>query len=341
LIALLVAAAVGFATSISGVALVRRVFTARGFAHHIQDEVTTHADKVGIPDMGGLGVIAALVVGYPAALLVLGRAPTAHGLLVVGTIIAAGVGGIADDWVKIVNERNLGLRARQKAVALLAVAVVFAVASVNIDGSCTALSFTRCDSLPFDLGPWLWAPFAVVLVWVTSNSVNFTDGEDGLLAGSGAMTFAALAMMAFWQFRHSDIYGVGSALEFAIVAAALAAGCAGLLWWSAPPLSIFMGDTGSLAIGAGIATLVLSQNVALLLPILGALYAIEGVSSPMQIYWFRFTGGKRLFRMAPIHHHFELLGWPETTVLIRFWIFNAVATGAGVAIFYADALRSL
>ena len=300
-----------------------------------------HAAKGGKPTMGGLGVLAALVAGYPAAHVVLGQAPTARGLLVVGTVVGAALGGIADDWVKVKNERNLGLRRRQKAVAVFGVAATFALVSVNLDGSCTALSFTRCDSLFLDAGPWLWVPFAVALMWVTSNSVNFTDGEDGLLAGSAALTFAALGTMAFWQFRHPEIYSVPGALDLAIIAACLAAGCAGLLWWNAPPLSIFMGDTGSLAIGAGIAALVLSQNIPLLLPILGALYVIEGASSPMQIYWFRWTGGRRLFRMAPIHFHFELLGWPETTVLIRFWIFNAIATGVAVAIFYADALRSL
>lgn len=328
-------------TSIVGVAWIRRVFTVRGFGHHIQEEVTMHAGKGGLPTMGGLGVVAALIVGYPVAHLVLGQAPTARGILAVGAILGAALGGVADDWVKVRNERNLGLRRRQKAVAVLGVAVIFVVASIRLDETCTALSFTRCDSLPLDLGPWAWAAFAVALIWMTSNSANFTDGLDGLLAGSAALTFGALATMAFWQFRHPEIYAVGGALDLAIVAACMAAGCAGVLWWNAPPLTIFMGDTGSLPIGAGIAVLALSQNVALLLPILGALYVAEGLSSPMQIYWFKFTGGRRLFRMAPIHHHFEIMGWPEPTVLVRFWIFHALATGGALAIFYADALRSL
>jgi phospho-N-acetylmuramoyl-pentapeptide-transferase len=185
----------------------------------------------------------------------------------------------------------------------------------------------------------LWGLFGVALLWLSANAVNFTDGLEGLLAGSGALTFACLAVMAFWQFRHPADYHVTDALDLTVIAAALAMACCGFLWWNANPMTIFMGDTGSLAMGVGIAALALQMNVALLVPVLGALYVAEGASSFLQRYVYRFSHGRRLFRMAPIHHHFELVGWSESTVIVRFWIVSGLAAAAALAVFYDDFLR--
>jgi phospho-N-acetylmuramoyl-pentapeptide-transferase len=186
--------------------------------------------------------------------------------------------------------------------------------------------------------------FAVGFVWATSNAVNFADGLEGLLAGSGAVTFAALLVVAFWQFRHPESYAVGNALDFAVISACLGAACIGFLWWNGNPMTVFMGDVGSLAIGTAIAGLALSMHISLLVLVLGALYVVEGVSVGLQIYtwkwYFKPRGSqRRLFRLAPIHHHFEFR-WTEGTILVRFWILNAVAAALALVIFYLDALGS-
>jgi phospho-N-acetylmuramoyl-pentapeptide-transferase len=178
------------------------------------------------------------------------------------------------------------------------------------------------------------------------NAVNFGDGIEGLLAGSGAVTFTAVALVAFWQFRHPDLYGVGSALDLTLIAACMAAACVGFLWWNGSPMTVFMGDTGSMAMGASLASLALTMNIPLLVALLGAVYAAQGVSVALQIstwkWYFKRRGGhRRLFKMAPIHHHFELVGWSEPTIVVRFWILNGVAAAGALAVFYGDALGLL
>ena len=168
-----------------------------------------------------------------------------------------------------------------------------------------------------------------------ANAVNLTDGLDGLAAGSGTYAYMAYVLVAFWAFRNDSIYLVPQALDLAIVASSMAGGCVGFLWWNAAPARIFMGDTGSLAIGAGLAGMALVTNTHLLLPIIGGLYVVETVSVMLQVGSFR-TTGRRIFRMAPVHHHFELGGWPETTVLIRLWIMAGLFTALALGIYYAD-----
>jgi phospho-N-acetylmuramoyl-pentapeptide-transferase len=182
---------------------------------------------------------------------------------------------------------------------------------------------------------WLWAIFAVLLLVGFSNAVNLADGLDGLAAGSSAFVFGAFAIIGFWQFRHPDVYRVPQALDLAMLAVAMVGACTGFLWWNAAPARIFMGDTGSLAIGAGMASLALVMNLQLLLPVLGALFVLITLSVIIQVASFQLFH-RRVFRMAPLHHHFELVGWPETTVIIRFWILAGLSTGLALAIFYAD-----
>jgi phospho-N-acetylmuramoyl-pentapeptide-transferase len=179
--------------------------------------------------------------------------------------------------------------------------------------------------------------WAVFLILSASNSVNLTDGLDGLAAGSAIFAFSAFVVIGFWSFRNPMVYDLNQGLDLAVIAAAMVGACAGFLWWNAAPAQIFMGDTGSLAIGTGLACLALTTNTNLLLPIIGALFVAETVSVILQVFSFR-TFGRRIFRMAPIHHHFELAGWPETTVIIRFWMISAACTAAGIGLYYYDFL---
>jgi phospho-N-acetylmuramoyl-pentapeptide-transferase len=233
------------------------------------------------------------------------------------------------------HQRSLGLNKRTKIAGQLLVAAVFALLALQWANVKTELSFTRFDSLGIDLGGGLWTVWAVLLMIGTSNAVNLTDGLDGLAAGSSTFAFSCMAIIGFWQFRHFPEYQVPQSLDLALLAVAMTGACAGFLWWNAAPARIFMGDTGSLALGAALAGLAVVMNLHLLLPIVGGLYVLEAVSVMLQVASYRLFH-HRVFRMAPIHHHFELKGWPEVTVIVRFWIFSGLCTALGLALFYAD-----
>jgi phospho-N-acetylmuramoyl-pentapeptide-transferase len=243
--------------------------------------------------------------------------------------------GFLDDWIKVTNARNLGLTKSTKLLGLLAVAVGFVVLALAWGDVHTTLSFTRYDEPGLELGAVGWGLWAVLLILGSANAVNLTDGLDGLAGGSAALAFAAFVVIAFWTFRHPAIYDVVHGLDLAVVAASMVGALAGFLWWNATPAQVFMGDTGSLAIGAGLAALALATNTQLLLPIIGGLFVLETLSVMVQVASYRLFH-RRVFRMAPFHHHFEMMGWPETTVIVRLWILGALFTGLGLAIFYAD-----
>jgi phospho-N-acetylmuramoyl-pentapeptide-transferase len=209
------------------------------------------------------------------------------------------------------------------------------------------LSFTRLIDL--DLGTWIWAVWAIFIIVGSANAVNITDGMDGLAAGAATLVFFAFTVIAFWQFRHPAVYGslgmatapggfAASSLDLAVVAAGMAGACAGFLWWNAAPARVFMGDTGSLAIGGGMAGLALLTHTDLLLPILGGLFVVETLSVIAQVVAFR-GFHRRVLRMAPIHHHYEVGGWPEFTVIVRFWLFGGLCVAFGLGLFYADFIR--
>jgi phospho-N-acetylmuramoyl-pentapeptide-transferase len=339
-IALVAAGGIALLVSLLGTPLLIRTFHARGIGQPIQEDLPQgHFTKAGTPTMGGIMIVAATVVGCVIGHGRAGAFFTVTGLITLLTIVAAGVVGAIDDWIKVRNERNLGLTARTKMAGLLVIAVGFAVlgqTSVHVN---THLSFTRWNSTGIDLHVWGWAIFAVLLIAGTTNAVNLTDGLDGLAAGSAVFCFGAFVVIGFWEFRHPTVYGLRSALDLALIASSLMGACTGFLWWNAAPARIIMGDTGSLAIGAGLATLALTLNVQLLLGIIGGLFAIETLSVMIQVSAFRWLH-RRVFRMAPLHHHFELLNWAETTVIIRFWILSGLATALALAIFYADFIRT-
>ncbi len=301
-----------------------------------------HHIKAGTPTMGGMAIVAGAVVGYTVAHLRSRVVFTRTGILVLALVVGAGLVGFLDDWLKVTRSHNTGLNKRMKMVGLLSVAVGFSAACVGFTQVHTTLSFTRYDSfvdstlLSIDFGRVGWVVWAVLLILASTNAVNLTDGLDGLAAGSSMFAFAAFTIIGFWAFRNPDIYRVEHALDLAVVAAAMLGGCTGFLWWNAFPARIFMGDTGSLAIGAGLAGLALTLNTALLLPIVGALFVLETLSVIIQVVSYRGFGGRRVFRMAPIHHHYEQSGWPETTVIVRFWIVAGLATALALGMFYAD-----
>jgi phospho-N-acetylmuramoyl-pentapeptide-transferase len=329
-IALLVA---GFGTPI-----LLRSLRRRGVGQQIrEDGPARHILKAGTPTMGGIAMIIAIVVAYILGHVGTGTTFSNAGMLVIGAILLAGAVGFADDYLKVHKRRSLGLNKRAKFSAQVAIGLLFALGARFYAHADTALSLTRFDVPGVHLGTVLWVIWAVLIICATANAVNLTDGLDGLAAGSTAFAATALTLIAYWAYRHQGPYGVHNGIDLALAAVAIAGSCVGFLWWNAAPARIFMGDTGSLAIGTGLACLSLELNVQLLLLILGGLFVIETLSVVVQVVSYR-CFGTRVLRMAPLHHHFELLGWPETTVIVRFWILSALFAAIGLGVFYADFL---
>ncbi|MHB8190350.1 MAG: phospho-N-acetylmuramoyl-pentapeptide-transferase [Ferrimicrobium sp.] len=302
-----------------------------------EDGPSRHLVKAGTPTMGGVGVIIAVVVAYLVIHLHMGVGLSRSGLLVIGVTIASGAVGLIDDLLKVARRRNLGLSKTQKFSGQFAVAIAFALLARYWAHIPTAISFVRLSGLSIQLGSIGWCVFAVFVIVATSNAVNLTDGLDGLAAGSSIFAFAAVALISYWIFRHSATYQIHDGLDLAVLAICFVGGLAGFLWWNAPPAKIFMGDVGSLALGSGLGAFALVLHLDLFLILLGGLFVVETLSVIGQVFSFR-VFHRRILKMAPIHHHFELIGWPETTVLIRLWIAAGVLTAIAIGAFYADFL---
>jgi phospho-N-acetylmuramoyl-pentapeptide-transferase len=336
------AAAAAFFVALFGTPLLIRELRARGIGQHIRDDGPVehpHLSKAGIPTMGGLAIVAAGVAGYFFAHLRRGQVRFASaGLTLLLLVVGLAIVGFVDDYLGVRRQRNLGLRKRGKTAGQLIVAAGFAALALEWVDTSTNLSFTR--ELGLEFSDVAWFVWAVLVVFATANAVNITDGLDGLAAGSAALCFGAFVIITFTEFRHPEIYGIlpAQALDMAILAAAMLGACAGFLWWNAAPARIIMGDTGSLAIGGALAGLALLSRTTLLLPILGGLYFVETLSVIAQIVSYR-GFKRRVLRMAPIHHHFEIGGWSEFTVIVRFWLLAGIAVALGVGIFYADFIR--
>ncbi len=298
-----------------------------------------HTLKAGTPTMGGIAILVAVVSGYCLGHVRTSETFTRPGLFVLAAIVAAGAVGAADDWIKVSRRRSLGLNKRWKTLGLLAVAVAFCMAEVHWGGVHTTLSFTRYDLPGWQLGTVGWVIWGTVIIYGTANSVNLTDGLDGLAAGSAAFVCGFLALVGFVQYRHPGIYHIHAALDLAMVAVSMGGACVGFLWWNAAPARIIMGDTGSLSIGTGLACLALTMSVQLLLPVIGGLFVLVTLSVVIQVISFR-VFHRRVFLMAPLHHHFELKGWPETTVTVRFWILSGLCVALGLGLFYTDFLST-
>ncbi|ASU78224.1 phospho-N-acetylmuramoyl-pentapeptide-transferase [Actinopolyspora erythraea] len=348
---ILIAAAVGLVVSILFTPYLIRVFSKQGFGQEIREEVQkSHSAKRGTPTMGGMAILVAMWAGYLATHLTVSETlPSVTALLVLGLTTVLGIVGFLDDFIKIRKRRNLGLNKTAKLVGQMLGSVLFAILALQfkdrngITPASAHLSFIR-DISVVSFGVIGFIIFAYIAISGWSNAVNFTDGMDGLAGGTAAMVLASYVLIGFWQFRNScallddpgpACYQVRDPLDVAVVAAAAMGACVGFLWWNAAPAKIFMGDTGSLAIGGLVAGLSMTTRTELLMIVIGGLFVVEALSVVLQIVVFR-TSRRRLFRMAPFHHHFELAGWAETTVIIRFWILAAISCLFGVGLFYAD-----
>jgi phospho-N-acetylmuramoyl-pentapeptide-transferase len=345
-IALLVAGAIGIVASILGTPIAIRILRRREIGQFIQEEIEGHRHKQGTPTMGGVVFVPAVVIAYLAAHVRLWTPATgvtfdvealeSGGLLALLALVGMASIGFLDDLVKYTRKRSLGLNKRAKFGGQLGISALFAWGA-GAAGVSTELAFAR--PLGLDLGVFF---VVLVLLMLTgaANGANLADGMDGLAAGSGALMFGAYTIIAFWQWRNPAAYPSSTdPRELAIIAAAMFGAILGFLWWNAPPARIFMGDVGSNAIGGLLAALALLTGTHLLLIVIAGLYVAETLSVIVQVASFK-TTGRRVFRMAPFHFHFDLAGWPETTIVIRFWILAGIGVALGLGFFYADFIRA-
>ncbi|CAI9399454.1 MULTISPECIES: phospho-N-acetylmuramoyl-pentapeptide-transferase [Aestuariimicrobium] len=358
---ILLAGGLSMVGTLFGTRLLIQFLVSRGYGQFVRDDgPTTHHTKRGTPTMGGWAVIVSVIVSYFLAHLLTWTPITVSALLVLYLLLGMGFIGFLDDWTKIRQQRSLGLTPRGKLFGQVFVAGSFAVLALlpseapwapfsladdrGIEPASQAISFLR------DIN-WLWLPFPLAVLWLmvliagASNASNLTDGLDGLLAGCSTMIFAAYAILNIWQFNQycgftstagPKCYDVRNPHDLAVVALALAGACFGFLWWNAKPAKIFIGDTGSLAIGGALAGLAIMSRTEFLLVIIAGIMVMETLSVILQVGWFKATKGKRLFKIAPFHHHFEMVGWQEVTVTIRFWIICGLCVAAGLGVFYAE-----
>ena len=308
------------------------------------DGVQAHLSKSGTPTMGGIVIIIASLIGYLAGHLLTNDPMTASGLLVLFLMTGLGLVGFADDFIKLFMRRSLGLRSGAKLAGQTVVGAIFAILALRFpDGydltpASEHLSFLT--DFGVSIGLVLFVIWVIVMVIATSNGVNLTDGLDGLASGAAILVLAAYVIIGNWQYRNdctvalaSNCYDVRDPLDAAVVAAVVMGACFGFLWYNAPPAQIFMGDTGSLALGGALAGLAIVTRTDLLLLLLGGLFAIVTLSVVIQVGSYKLTH-KRVFRMAPLQHHFELAGWAETTIVVRFWLIAGMFVALGLGIFY-------
>ncbi|HET7476381.1 MAG TPA: phospho-N-acetylmuramoyl-pentapeptide-transferase [Dermatophilaceae bacterium] len=352
--AVLIAAAVSLVVALFGTPLYIRFLVGRGYGQFIRDDgPTSHHTKRGTPTMGGAVIIAASFLAYASAHLFTLTPVTMSGLLVLFLMGGLGLVGFLDDYIKISRQRSLGLRTKEKLGGQTLVAVVFAVLALQFPNAgwrtpaVPFVSFVRDTHVNFAFagtlfGLLLFVIWANLMIAGTSNGVNLTDGLDGLATGASVMVFASYVLISIWQLNQScqtnpglKCYEVRDPHDLAVVAACVMGSCFGFLWWNASPAKIFMGDTGSLALGGALAGLAITTRTELLVIILGGLFVLITMSVIIQVGSFKLTR-KRVFRMAPLQHHFELAGWNEVTIVIRFWIVAGLFVALGLGVFYAE-----
>jgi phospho-N-acetylmuramoyl-pentapeptide-transferase len=349
--AILLGGGLALLLSLIGTRFAISVFTKWGYGQEIRDDgPTSHHTKRGTPTMGGVVIILSTVIAYFAAKLITMSMPSASALLLLFLFVGMGLVGFVDDFIKISKQRSLGLRSKAKMIGQTVVGVVFGILAVSSalqdDRGETPASLHISFIRDFDSFV-LPTVVVVVLIWLiitaTSNAVNLTDGLDGLATGACVMVFGAYTLVNIWQNNQScrispsgTCYESRHPLDLRVLTPAPPGACFGFLWWNAAPAAIFMGDTGSLALGAALAGFAILTRTEMLLIILGGLFLVETLSVMMQVGFFKLSKGRRIFRMAPLHHHFEMLGWEQVTVVIRFWIITGLAVAAGLGIFYAE-----
>ncbi|MCX4975253.1 MULTISPECIES: phospho-N-acetylmuramoyl-pentapeptide-transferase [unclassified Streptomyces] len=347
---ILFAGVIGLFLTLIGTPLLIKLLARKGYGQYIRDDgPREHHAKRGTPTMGGIAFILATIIAYFMSKVITGYAPTFSGLLVLGLMAGMGLVGFLDDYIKIVKRRSLGLRAKAKMAGQLTVGIAFAVLALQFADNrgntpaSTKLSFVQ--DFGWSIGPVLFVVWALFMILAMSNGVNLTDGLDGLATGAATMVFGAYTFIGVWQFQEScanaqtltnpaACYEVRDPLDLAVVASALMGACFGFLWWNTSPAKIFMGDTGSLALGGALAGLAICSRTEILVALLGGLFVLITMSVVIQVGSFKMTG-KRVFRMAPLQHHFELKGWSEVLVVVRFWIIQGMCVIVGLGLFYA------
>jgi phospho-N-acetylmuramoyl-pentapeptide-transferase len=308
------------------------------------EHAPAHQAKSGTPIMGGIVIIIASLIGYVLGHLFTGDPMTISGILVLFLMTGLGFVGFVDDFMKLFMRRSLGLRSGAKLLGQATVAVIFAVLAIHFPDSYDLTPASEHLSFNADfgvsLGGVLFVVWVLVMVTATSNGVNITDGLDGLATGTSILVLGAYVLIGNWQWRNdcttdlvSNCYQVRDPLDAAVVAAVVMGACFGFLWWNAPPAQIWMGDTGSLALGGTLAGLAIVTRTDLLLLILCGLFVIVTMSVVIQVASYK-TRRKRVFKMAPLHHHFEMVGWAESTIVVRFWLIAAMFVALGLGIFY-------
>jgi len=360
-IALLVAGGFGLTFTLFLTPLFIKLFTRLKWGQFIRDDgPQSHHTKRGTPTMGGIVFITGATLGYAVGHLVGQTDMTLVGVLVIFLMVGMGIVGFLDDLLKTRNQRSLGLGGWAKVAGQVIVATVFAVVALRfpdengLTPASTMVSFVReIHWLDFAIfgpiaGSLLFAVWVTLIIVSASNGVNVADGLDGLATGASIFSISAYIFIGFWQsnqscFRENLLpenldfcYRARDPLDLAVIAAAIAGSLIGFLWHNTSPAQIFMGDTGSLGLGGALAALAILSRTELLLVLIGGLFLIVTGSVILQRAYFRFTGGKRIFLMSPLHHHFELKGWAEITVVVRFWIISGMFVAVGVGIFYLE-----
>ncbi|WP_200304116.1 phospho-N-acetylmuramoyl-pentapeptide-transferase [Streptomyces adelaidensis] len=347
---ILYAGAIGLLLTLIGTPLLIKLLARKGYGQFIRDDGPRgHHGKRGTPTMGGIAFILATLVAYALTKIITGESPTYPGFLVLFLMAGMGVVGFLDDYIKIVKRRSLGLRAGAKMAGQLIVGIVFALLAIRFadDRGQTpaSLKLSFVTDFGWTIGPVLFVVWALFMILAMSNGVNLTDGLDGLATGASVMVFGGYTFIGLWQFQNSCVNAMELAdpascievrdpLDLAVVAAALMGACFGFLWWNTSPAKIFMGDTGSLALGGALAGLAICSRTELLIAVLGGLFVLITLSVVIQVGSFKMTG-KRVFRMAPLQHHFELKGWSEVLVVVRFWTIQGICVIVGLGLFYA------
>jgi phospho-N-acetylmuramoyl-pentapeptide-transferase len=302
---------------------------ANEFGQHIrEDGPEHHSSKQGTPTMGGLLILLAATIGF---------LPMTHfrlqALTVLFATLACGAIGFLDDFIKLTQARSLGLRGRWKMLLLAAVTAVVAVVAHHLHLSTDVYVPIADFSIPLSYG---WYVFLFLIIAGAANGTNLADGVDGLAAGTGIIslfTFTAMMIVSFVRSSTNPAHRNLTKLDLAIIGAALIGASIGFLWYNAFPAEVFMGDTGSMAFGGAIATFAIMTKTEMLLLLIGGIFVIQALSVMIQVFGFKYFG-RRVFLMAPIHHHFEMKAWSETKIMVRFWIVAGILCSAGFALYY-------
>ena len=348
---IIVTGAVSLLVAMFGTPVWIRILRRQGYGQPIRVEgPKTHETKRGTPTMGGAVIVLASLVGYVIGHVATSEPMTVSGALILLLMTGLGIVGFIDDFIKIYRQTSLGLRSGAKLAGQAVVGAIFAVEVLQHPNGFAISPADASLSFLHDFGPTIGVlPFViwvVILIAGFSNGVNLTDGLDGLATGATVQVLAAYVLIGIWQERNDcsnfispQCYSVRDPLDCAVVASAVLGACFGFLWWNAPKAEIFMGDTGSLALGGVLAGLAVCTKTQLLLLILGGLFVIITMSVIIQVGSFKLTG-RRVFKMAPLQHHFELLGWDQTTIVVRFWLIAGLCIALGLGLFYAQWLQT-